>query len=184
MRLFGIILLHSAFPSNWSLLACIPKDVNVGKGRSIKGPSFVVDVYKNPFGLKSCAYAYAAPENRHSNCKGAIVFLRRGNNCVYKWTVEMWDLKAAWGQIENDKCRSEFVEGRISLELGKTDTVKICSPTMTERVDFSRVLSLCSESDFSPLQTFVLPVFRNTCWFVYCSQIREKSRGGEGIGFT
>lgn len=100
---------------------------------SIKGPNIALDVYKNPFGLKSQAYAYAAPENRHSNCREAIVFLCHGNNCVYKWTAEIWGLKEMRGQIGNDSWRSEFVKGRISLGLGKIQfsVVTQKSPTST-----------------------------------------------------
>lgn len=60
----------------------------------------MVDVYKSPFGSKSRVYADAAPENRRSNCKGAIVFLRRGNNCVYKWTSEIGDLMETRDRLE------------------------------------------------------------------------------------
>lgn len=71
------------------------------------------------FGLKSWAHAYAAPKNRHSNCRKAIVFLRHGNNCVYKWTAEIWGLKEMRGQIGNDSWRSEFVEGGFVWNLVK-----------------------------------------------------------------
>lgn len=91
------------------------------------------------FGLKSWAYAYAAPKNRHSNCRQAIVFLRHGNNCVYKWTAEIWGSKEMRGQIGNDSWRSEFVEGRICLELGK-----IQFSAVTQKADFSGLLSFQS----------------------------------------
>lgn len=68
------------------------------------------------------------------------------------------------GQIGNDSWRSEFVEARISLELGE-----IQFSAETQKGDFSRLLSFQAQKGFSALQGFVLPVSRNTCWFVYCS---------------
>lgn len=65
-------------------------------------PSIVVDVYKNPAGLKfqPFAYAYAGSEkSSYSNCRGAIVFLSSRNNCVYKWLVE---IRALDGDVGSD----------------------------------------------------------------------------------
>lgn len=83
------------------------------------------------------------------------------------------------GQIGNDSWRSAFVEGRICLKLGK-----IQFSAVTQKANFSGLLSFQAKKRFSDLQEFVLPVSRNTCWFVYCSQMREQSGGGEAIGFS
>lgn len=84
-----------------------------------------------------------------------------------------WGLKEMRGQIGSDSWRSEFVEARISLELGE-----IQFSAETQKGDFSGLLSFRAEKGFSALQGFVLPVSRNTCWFVYCSWTREHSGGG------
>lgn len=83
------------------------------------------------------------------------------------------------GQIGNDSWRREFVEGRISVELGE-----IQFSAVTQKADSSGWSSFQSEKRFSALKAFEPPVSRDTCWLVYCSQMREQSGGGEAIGFS
>lgn len=130
-----------------------------GRGEASKSQIFCYMSIK-PFGLKSRAYAYAAPESRHSNCREAIVFLRHGNNCVYKWTAEIWGLKETWGQIGNDSWRREFVEGRISsVKLGSLPWLR--RPTSARRYHsklcngFLLCKNLCFQVPGTPVGLFI-----------------------------
>lgn len=113
------------------------------------------------------------PPSQHtrSNCKGAIVFLLRGNNCVYKWTAET--SAETRGRVGNDNCGSEFVEGRFSFQLGRAESVEFVFSAVTQRGD--------SNTGFCFVNICVSSV-PNTCWVVYCRQMRGKSGGGGGSG--
>lgn len=80
-------------------------------------------------------------------------------------------------RLEGD-ARSEFVEGRISLKLGGIQV-----SDSRGRLQWTVIISKLRHG-FPALQEFAFPVSRNTCWFVFCPQMREQSGGGEAIGFS